>query len=193
MAHSEGKRSLAGLAIARSLKAVGIQPVSGPGVHEAGTYLFRRPDLEGGKLECAQEARKKQGLLAQRETGRQRVDGALNCVRATWGGDTVRSRNTLTFQETGRLVHAVAETKVSLVGRFTFHVHPSVHEQLAASADGWIALVPSEGEHFLLVPFRDIVWPRHVGTSAGEVKWLSMRLQLAVEARWAKYSLPLLG
>lgn len=191
LALSEGRRPLAGLAIARDLMTVGVQPISGPGIDDAGTFLFRRSDLEGGILEHARDVRRKPDLATQREIGRQRVEGALASVTATWGGCPVRRRNTLTFPETGRVVHAVAGTRVSMAGRFTFHVDPVTHARLMEVADGWLAFVPSEGEHFLLVPFRDIVWPSHRDDAAGKVKWLSMRLQPTVEARWAGYCLAL--
>jgi hypothetical protein len=191
LALSEGKRPLAGLAIARDLMAVGVQPVSGPGIDDAGTFLFRRSDLADGKLERARDVRQKPDLATQREIGRQRVERALASITATWGGHLVRRRNTFTFPETGRVVHAVAGTRVSVAGRFTFHVDPVTYSRFMNVTDGWLAFVPSEGEHFLLVPFGDIVWPRHTDDAAGKVKWISMRLLPAVEERWAKYCLPL--
>ena len=104
------------------------------------------------------------------------MDRALGHVAARWGGEAVRRRNTLAFPAAGRLVHAVGGTRVSLIGRFTFHVEPATYARLAASPDGWLALVPTEGERFLLVPFRGIVWPRHQGDDARKVKWFGMRL-----------------
>ncbi len=191
LGRSAGKRPLAGLPIARDLMTLGIRPVSGPGVDDAGTYLFRQSDLTADVLARVGTLRNKPDLQAQRDLARSRVDLALQAVAAKWGGQTSRRRNTLAFADRGRVVHAVAGTRVSLVGRFIFHLDPATYAKLALEDDSWVAFVPSEGPGFLLVPLGDIEWPRHVGPAGGKTKWLGMRLHPSVEDRWAKYLVPL--
>jgi transposase-like protein len=191
LGRSEGKRPMAGLPIARDLITLGVRPVSGPGVDAAGTYLFRRPDLTADVLARVGAVRKKPDLQTQRELARSRVDLALQAVATMYGGKTSRRRNTLAVPKWGRVVHAVAGTRVSLVGRFTFHLEAETYAKLALEDDAWLALVPSEGPGFLLMSLKDIEWPRHVGPAAGKTKWLSMRLHPSVEERWAKYVVPL--
>lgn len=191
LGRSEGKRPLAGLPVARDLITLGIRPVSGPSVDAAGTCLFRRSDLTADVLARVGTLRNKPGLQAQRELARSRVDLALQAVATMWGGGTSRRRNTLAFPGRRRVVHAVAGTRVSLVGRFTFHLEPTTYAKLASKDDAWVAFVPSEGPGFLLMPLEDIEWPRHVGPAVCKTKWLSMRLHPSVEERWAKYVVPL--
>ena len=191
LGRSAGKRPLAGLPVARDLMTLGIRPVLGPGLDDAGTYLFRLSDLTADVLARVGTLRNKPPLQAQRVLARSRVDLALQAVAATWGGKTLRRRNTLSFPDRGRVVHAVAGTRVSLVGRFTFHLDPETHAKLASEDDAWVAFVPSEGPGFLLMPLEDIEWPLHVGPAGGKTKWLSMRLHPSVEDRWAKYVVPL--
>ena len=191
LGRSEGKRPLAGLPVARDLITLGIRPVSGPGVDAAGTYLFRQSALTADVLARVGTLRNKPGLQAQRELARSRVDLALQAVAAKWGGQTSRRRNTLAFADRGRVVHAVAGTRVSLVGRFTFHLDPATYAKLAGQDEAWVAFVPSEGSGFVLVPFGHIDWPKHVGSGDSKTKWLGMRLHPAVEDRWAKYLVPL--
>ena len=191
LGRSEGKRPLAGLPVGRDLVTLGVRPVSGPGVDDAGTYLFRRSDLTADVLARVGTLRNKPDLPVQRELARSRVDLALQTVAKMWGGEISRRRNTLAFPARGRVVHAVAGTRVSLVGRFTFHLDPATYAKLASEVDAWLAFVPAEVPGFLLVPLGDINWPRHVGPAASKTKWLGMQLHPSVEDRWAKYVVPL--
>ena len=186
-----GKKPSAGLATGRDLMTIGVQAVSGPGIDGAGTFLFQRSDLSNGELERALASRRKPELQTQRTIGVHRVDTALRRVMEEWGSEAPRKWNTLIFPGTGRVVHAVAGTRVSLVGRFTFHFTSKVYARLAASENAWLVLVPTEGEHFLLAPFREIVSSCHAGVPTGRSKWLNMRLHPVVDEQWKKYCVPL--
>lgn len=87
------------------------------------------------------------------------------------------------------MAHPIAGTRVTLGGRFNFHLDPATYTSLVAQ-EAWLTFVPSEGDRFLLVPLRDTTWPAYVGWAEGKVKWIAMMLPF-VEERWSGYVMPL--
>ena len=178
-------------AIADDLIREGVAPVSGPGVDAGGQFLFRREEITPEILKQALQFRVKPPVAEQRTNARNRTDLVLEEVGRRWGSAPVRRRNLLTFAETGRTVLAVSGTRVSLVGRFTFHVTPPTFRKLLEARDAWVALIPSGGDFFLLVPFDRITWPTHQGRAEEKVKWLSIRLEPEVGPAWVEFVVPM--
>lgn len=71
---------------------------------------------------------------------------------------TTRLNNYFTDEKTGRVLQVVSGRRPDLTGVFRFILANSSLDRLRASADSWVALVPSVGETFLLVPTEQVRW-----------------------------------
>lgn len=183
----------ASTSVTHDLLRAGVRAVSGPSVDEAVSHLFLRRDVTPKVIEAARRLREKAPVLDQREAARSRTDAVLGQVAHMWGGKIVRRRNMLSFEDSGRTLFAVSGCQVSLVGRFVFTIHPATITKLKQAHDAWVAIIPAEGDLFLLVPFNRITWPPHRGSSEGKVKWLSIRFKPEVAPEWEEYGLRLVG
>lgn len=146
--------------ISRHLRFLGVEPVSGEGVDGGTGMLFRRSDVGPAVIKALRRIQKGASGSPQDKHRRSfaRVKQAANGVAAAWGATFTRDHNLFVDTHTGRAVQIVSGRRPDLTGVFVFHTRTSSLRALLAQPDPWIALVPNEGERFLLVPAREVPW-----------------------------------
>lgn len=147
--------------ISRHLTFLGITPVSGADVDGGTTLLFRRSDL-GSKVMKAVRRLQSGTPGTPQEKHRQsfaRAALAAAAVAQDWGMSALtRSHNLFVDTATGRAVQVISGRRPDLTGVFVFHVHSKAVAALQKHRDPWVALVPNEGDQFLMVPATRVPW-----------------------------------
>ena len=146
--------------LSRHLKHQSVLPVSGPGVDEGELALFRRAD-------CTPEVMRAVRLVQARPPGTPqekhrlafaRALVAAKAVAALWGTEFRRVNNRFTDEAGGRVLQVVSGRRPDLTGVFSFSAAQTTLERLRALPGAWVALVPAQGDTFLLAPFGEIPW-----------------------------------
>ena len=146
--------------IARHLAFLGVKPISGKEVDGGYTNLFRRADVGPGVIK---EIRRIQqgapGTPQDKHRGSfERVAIVASGIAEQWGVNFTRSHNLFVDRVGGRSVLMISGRRPDITGVFVFHVLSKSLAALEASADPWVALVPNEGSHFLLIPAGQAPW-----------------------------------
>lgn len=146
--------------LSHHLKFQGVLPVSGPKVDGCSMTLFRRNDVTPAVVEAVRQVQARPPGKAQdkhREAFR-RVKLVAATIARHWKADLDRTHNLFTSRDTGRVVLVVSGRRPDMTGVFVFHARSQTLMELAEKTDTWVALVPSDGVTFLLVPFRCVPW-----------------------------------
>jgi hypothetical protein len=160
--------------IARHLAFLGVRPVSGADVDGGYTNLFRRSDVGPTVIkEIRSLQRGKPGTPQDKHRGSfERVATVAAVIASQWGATFTRDHNLFMDRTTGRAVQIISGRRPDLTGVFVFHTRSKSLAALAAFAEPWIALVPNEGSHFLLVPAAQAPWR---GGADQETRFASLR------------------
>ena len=146
--------------MSRHLKFQGVLPVSGPGVDEGEIALFRRSDVTPAVVDAVRrvQARSPGRAVEKHQDAFRRVKLVAAAIGRHWGTDLDRVYNRFTDQATGRVVQVVSGRRPDLTGVFVFSAKARSLSGLAEKTDPWVALVPSDGDTFFLVPFGCVPW-----------------------------------
>lgn len=162
--------------VSRHLTFLGIQPVSGKGVDGGATMLFRRADVGPAVKKAIRRLQRGAAGTPQDKHRRSfaRAAQAAAAVAREWGAVFTRDHNLFTDTATGRAVQVVSGRRPDLTGVFVFHLRTRTLDALHRQPDPWVALVPNEGERFLLIPADRVPW-RGEGATEIETRYLSVR------------------
>ena len=147
--------------ISRHLMYLGIMPVSGADVDGGTTPLFRRSDLGPKVMKAVQRLQGGTPGTPQEKHRRSFARAALAAaaVAQDWGVSALtRSHNLFVDTATGRAVQVISGRRPDLTGVFVFHAHSKTVAALQKHRDPWVALVPNEGDQFLMVPAARVPW-----------------------------------
>ena len=147
--------------ISRHLMFLGIVPVSGGDVDGGATPLFRRSDLGPKVMKAVRRLQAGTPGTPQDKHRRSFARAALAAaaVAQDWGVSALtRSHNLFVDTATGRAVQVVSGRRPDLTGVFVFHVHSKALAALQKHRDPWVALVPNEGDQFLMTPAARVPW-----------------------------------
>ena len=160
--------------IARHLAFLGVKPVSGADVDGGYTNLFRRTDVGPTVIKKIRSLQRgKPGTAQDKHRGSfERVAMVAEVIASQWGATFTRDHNLFVDRTTGRAVQVISGRRPDLTGVFVFHTRSKSLAALAASAEPWIALVPNEGSHFLLIPAAQAPWR---GDADQETRFASLR------------------
>ena len=159
----------------RHLQFLGVSPVSGPGVDDGMLTLFRREDCTPAVLDKVRGIKHKAPGTPQ-DKHRQafaRAAQAAACVEGFWNTEFRRTHNTFTERGGGRTLQVVSGRRPDATGVFVFSIAKSSLARLEDRANVWLALVPSDGDTFLLMPAHVAPW--RGGASARETGYLTVR------------------
>ena len=87
-----------------------------------------------------------------------RVAEIADMVAKRWGTTFRREHNTFIDEASGRVLQVVSGRRPDLTGVVVFHVVNATMARLQLAADPWVALVPGDGEEFLLMPLAEVPW-----------------------------------
>ena len=140
--------------VSRHLRFLGIEPVSGEGVDGGSAMLFRRADV--GPKALKEIRRLQQGPTGSpQDLHRQsfaRAKAVAAMIEDDWSAVFTRSHNMFTDNTTGTALQVITGRRPDLTGVFLFHLWTGTLESLRKHSNPWVALVPNEGDHFLLMP-----------------------------------------
>lgn len=148
-------------ALTRHLMFQGVPMLSGPGAEDGGKLaVFRRADITPEVLARVGAVREWRDVPVRdlRQLGSKRVALAAGTIGQMWGARLLRAGNRFTDQATGRMVQVVSGARPGLTGIFVFKVPHKSLELLRRTADAWVALVPNQGDTFLLLPLTAVRW-----------------------------------
>lgn len=162
--------------VSRHLTFLGIQPVSGKGVDGGATMLFRRADVGPAVKKAIRRLQRGAAGTPQDKHRRSfaRAAQAAAAVTQEWGAVFTRDHNLFTDTATDRAVQVVSGRRPDLTGVFVFHLRTRTLDALHRQPDPWVALVPNEGERFLLIPADRVPW-RGGDVAEIETRYLSVR------------------
>lgn len=122
--------------------------------------LFRRSDVGPAVLKAIRRIQKGGPGTPQEKHRRSfaRVKLVAAAVQAEWGATFTRDHNLFTDGITGMALQVVSGRRPDLTGVFSFHARAGTLQNLNQHAKPWVALVPNEGDRFLLVPADRIPW-----------------------------------
>ncbi len=160
--------------IARHLVFLGVRPISGKEIDGGYANLFRRADLVPGVIKALGRLRRGAPGTAQdkHRASFARVATVAAGIAAMWEAKFTRVHNLFLERATGRAVQVVSGRRPDLTGVFVFHNQSKTLTALEAFADPWVALVPNEGSHFLLIPAAQAPWR---GDADQETRFASIR------------------
>ena len=146
--------------LSRHLAFQGIRPVSGRGVDEGNLTLFLRADLtpEVIRAVCDVQARPTGTGAEKHRAAFAKAGRAAEAVAAAWGARFTRTNNCFTDEAGGRTLQVVSGRRPDLTGVFRFKLNPASLHRLRERVDPWVALVPAQGEVFLLAPLAAMPW-----------------------------------
>lgn len=146
--------------LSRHLLHQGVKPVSGPGVDEAETFLFRRSDCNPAVVRAirAVQARPVGSAQDKHRAAFAKAERVGAVIAASWGCHLKRTNNFFEDTQTGRVVQIVSGRRPDLTGVFRFMLQSTSVTRLARMEDAWVALVPAQGGKFLLLPFPLLEW-----------------------------------
>ena len=146
--------------LSRHLKFQDVLPVSGRGIDGSKMTLFRRGDITPAIVAAVRRVRERpSGRVPEKRRGASgRVERAAAAIACRWGADLDRTHNRFTDRVTGRVVQVVSGRRPDMTGVFVFRTRSRSLSGLSEEADAWVALVPSDGDTFLLVPFGRVPW-----------------------------------
>jgi hypothetical protein len=146
--------------LSRHLAFQGVQPVSGKGVDEGELTLFRRADLtpEVVRAVLGVQARPPGTGQEKHRAAFAKAGLAAQAVAARWGADFARINNCFTDEASGRTLQVVSGRRPDLTGVFRFSLQLSSLDRLRTRADAWVALVPAQGDVFVLAPVDSVAW-----------------------------------
>jgi len=148
-------------AMTRHLRFMGVAMVSGPGAGDGGKLaVFRRAEVTPEVLARVGQVRQRRAVPTRelRQRGYERVALAAEAIGKAWGARLRRVNNRFTDEATGRVVQVVSGRRPDLMGVFMFNVQRESLDILRRAPDAWVALVPNEGETFLLLPLAEVRW-----------------------------------
>jgi hypothetical protein len=148
-------------ALTRHLKFLGVPMVSGHAAGDGGKLaVYRRADVTPEVLARVLAVRQREGVPTRelRQRGFERVALAAEVIGQVWGARLRRMHNRFTDQATGRVVQVVSGRRPDLTGVFVFNVQRESLEVLRAARDAWVALVPNQGDTFVLLPLDCVRW-----------------------------------
>lgn len=148
--------------LARLLEFGGIRPISGPGIDGSEATLLRRSDCTPEALDAVRrrQAKPAAGAVERRRLAFERVGRAARTVAGRWHAEFDRRNNHFMDPKGGRVLQIIVGARASMTGGLVFDIGVPNHARLAGAREAWVALVPREGEHFLLVPFGLLSWRR---------------------------------
>ena len=162
--------------VSRHLSFLGVRPVSGEGVDGGRTMLFRRADV-GPEVKNAIRRLQRGAAGTPQDKHRRsfaRAAQAAVAVAQEWGAVFTRDHNLFTDAATGRAVQVISGRRPDLTGVFVFHLRTRTLDALHRQPDPWVALVPNEGERFLMIPADRVPW-RGGDAAEIETRYLSVR------------------
>ena len=163
--------------ISRHLAFLGIKPISGKDVDGGYTNLFRRADLGPVMKSIRRLQRGTPGTPQDKHRASfARVATVASVIASDWDAKFTRDHNLFVDRATGRAVQVISGRRPDLTGVVVFHTRSKSLAVLAAYADPWVALVPNEGTHFLLVPADKAPWR---GDANQETRFTSLRFDAA--------------
>ncbi len=144
----------------RHLAFQGIRPVSGKGVDEGTLTLFRRADLTPEVMRAILDLQARPPGTGQdkHRSAFAKAARAAAAVATTWGARFKRTNNCFTETKTGRTLQVVSGHRPDLTGVFSFKLNPKSLARLRERENSWVALVPAEGDIFVLAPLVAIPW-----------------------------------
>ena len=162
--------------VSRHLTFLGIQPISGKGVDGGTTMLFRRADVGPAVKKAIRRLQKGAPGTPQDKHRRSfaRAAQVAAAVAREWDAVFTRDHNLFTDAATGRAVQVISGRRPELTGVFVFHIRSGTLNALQQQSDPWIALVPNEGDRFLLIPADRVPW-RGGDAAEIETRYLSVR------------------
>ncbi|SDE32509.1 TniQ family protein [Belnapia rosea] len=167
LARMDAEGGRANGALTRHLRFMGVPMVSGPGAGDGGKLaVFRRADITPEVLARVEQVRQRRAIPTRelRQRGWERVALAGDTIGRVWGARLRRVNNRFTDEATGRVVQVVSGRRPDLTGVFVFNVQRESLDLLRRAADAWVALVPNQGDTFLLLPLAEVRW-RGTGTA----------------------------
>ena len=146
--------------ISRLLRFLGVQPLSAPDIDGAKLALFRRADIGPDVLVRLAELQQggKGTPQDKHRASFARVAEIADMVAKRWGTTFRREHNTFIDEASGRVLQVVSGRRPDLTGVVVFHVVNATMARLQLAADPWVALVPGDGEEFLLMPLAEVPW-----------------------------------
>ncbi len=152
---------------------LGVKPVSGADVDGGYTNLFRRTDVGPAVIkEIRKPQRGKPGTPQDKHRGSFERVAVAAVIASQWGATFTRDHNLFVDRTTGRAVQVISGRRPDLTGVFVFQTRLKSLAALDAFAEPWIALVPNEGSHFLLIPAAQAPWR---GGADQETRFASLR------------------
>jgi hypothetical protein len=146
--------------LSRHLRFLGVLPVSGPGTDSCKVSLFRRSDCTPEVMEAVRRIQARLPCSPQDKHPKafNRVARAAAEIESRWGCKLKRANNRFEDPATGRTVQIVGGRRPEMTGVFIFHVRQQSLAHLRALSNAWVALVPSQGNTFLLLPCEQVQW-----------------------------------
>ncbi len=146
--------------LSRHLAFQGVLPVSGKGVDEGDLTVFRRADLTPDVIRAVRDVQARPPGTGQdkHRAAFAKAERAAEAVAAAWGARFTRTNNCFTDAGTGRTLQVVSGRRPDLTGVFRFKLNPASLRRLQARGNSWVALVPAQGDVFLLVPLDAVPW-----------------------------------
>jgi hypothetical protein len=148
-------------ALTRHLRFLGIGMVSGPAAGDGGKLaVFRRADITPEVLASISAIRHRPAvpLRELRQRGYERVAVVGDTIGQVWGAALRRVNNRFSDDATGRVVQVVSGRRPDLTGVFRFHVQRESLKALRSAREAWVALVPNQGDMFVLLPLDQVPW-----------------------------------
>jgi hypothetical protein len=150
--------------VTRHLQFLGVQAVSDRTMVKGTQTLFRRADLHADLLRQVSKGNKP-SAQAVRGHGYQRVVRVSELIGKMWNACLSRQNNRFSDMSTGRVVQIVSGRRPGRTGAFHFHIQKASLDRLRQVKDAFVALVPAEGQYFLLLPLTHL--PVRGGGAAG--------------------------
>ncbi len=149
----------------RHLLPLGVRPVSGPKVDGSTACIYRRSECSTEILEgiIRLRAGPDRGHGESFRLSFDKVLAVARLIEREWAADFKRTNNFFEDRRTGRALHVIVGRRRSIHGAVWFNLHPSSMARLHRTPDVSVALVPSEGQSFLLVLPDALDWKGREG------------------------------
>lgn len=146
--------------VCQQMKSLGIPAVSGKCADGGMSSLFRRSDISPEAMESIRQAGHRHAMARGRGGMHPvpRISRAAAAVAAEWNASLTRARNLFTDCDTGRAVQVITGRRPLPTRGFMFDIGFTSLQALRQSPEPWVAFLPAEGDHFLLMPEPSVPW-----------------------------------